>query len=88
LSSFKCCGGNDDRFNKEHCQDCPDLCVWYSPELDMIMECTRDDGFMFRNEEGEFHLNYLLHDKIHPFKTYEFYLVGELGPTSDEDGAV
>lgn len=89
MSTFKCNGGNDDPPSiKAHCQDCPDLCVWYSPELDQIMECTREDGFMFKNEEGPFHLNYLLNDREHPFRTYEFYFIGELGPTSEEDGAI
>jgi len=85
---FKCCGGNDDpEPYKTHCQDCPDLCLFYSPELDMINICTRSDGFMFKDADGEFHLNYLLNDREHPFKTYRFDFIGELGPTSDEDDA-
>lgn len=52
--------------------------VWYSPERDDIAIATKESGFLFKNEDGEFHLRYLLNDYIHAFKTYKYFLVGEL----------
>jgi uncharacterized protein YjiS (DUF1127 family) len=52
--------------------------VFYSPELDMFDVCLQSAGFMFKDEGGEFHLKYFLNDHMHPFKTYHFYLIGEL----------
>lgn len=54
------------------------LFVWYSPELDEVDISTRESGFVFNDKGVEFHLNYLIHDQIHPFKTYQFFLIGEL----------
>ncbi len=53
------------------------LFVWYSPVLDQIDISTRESGFVFKDKGVEFHLNYLLNDRIHPFRTYQFFLIGE-----------
>jgi hypothetical protein len=54
------------------------LHVWYSPELDMIDVSTVESGFVFNDNGVRFHLNYLLNDRIHPFKVYKFFYIGEL----------
>lgn len=54
----------------------------YCPELDIMIEDTRESGYIFKNEYGEFHLRYFMsqagYRKHKPFKPYEFYIIGEL----------
>lgn len=68
-----------DSDNLQHIRDRDDKPVYlfYSPELDMIVEGFREDGYMFKDEEGDFHLKYNL-DTNKAFKNYKFYVIGEL----------
>lgn len=53
--------------------------VWYSPKWDQIIVDTKESGFLFKNENGEFHVYYNINDpKRKPFEIAEFYLIGEL----------
>ena len=55
------------------------LHVWYSPELDMIVESTKESGYLFKDESGELHLHFNLSSPLYrPFHVFKFYLVGEL----------
>lgn len=48
-------------------------CVFYSPQLDHIAIFYREEGFIFTDEFGEHQLWY-----DGDFKTYAFYIIGEL----------
>jgi hypothetical protein len=36
--------------------------LWYSPEWDLFDIATRDSGFVFKDEHGEFHSCFPYHD--------------------------
>jgi len=50
------------------------MSVWYSPKWNILREAKRDEGFIFKNEHGEFHLCY----KYSNLKLANFYYIGEL----------
>lgn len=63
----------DEQKNKEF--------VWYSPEWNEIKVSKKSDGFLFKNEHGQFHSCYRVNrslDSNYEFKTASFYLIGEL----------
>lgn len=49
--------------------------VWYSPELDLLIEGEMGDAFQFWDREGTFVCLYLTEPEL---KYYDFYLIGEL----------
>lgn len=51
--------------------------LWYSPELDIFTEGSKDDGFIFYDEYGIFQLQYN-RSGIHAFKTFKCYYIGEI----------
>ena len=53
------------------------MCIWYSPEEDSIKESTKEDGFLFKDEEGEFHM-WVSKDKWKLFVPVKYYYIGEL----------
>lgn len=55
--------------------------VWYSPERDEIVVSTKESGFLFKDEYGEFHLLYHIGCNCcqhKPFNVKPYYLIGEL----------
>lgn len=53
------------------------LSVWYSPEWDELRLAPKSDGFLFKNDIGEFHLCYRLKHPFNPTRLTEFYYIGE-----------
>lgn len=51
-------------------------CVWYSPERDEFHIASRSSGFVFKDENGEFHL--IRCECCEPFDFKPYFLIGEL----------
>lgn len=53
--------------------------VWYSPKWNEIRIAKKEDGYLFKDEEGFLHLCYNIGNPLRkPFETVSFYLIGEL----------
>jgi len=51
--------------------------IWYSPEEDKIRLSTREDGYIFKDEFGEFHC-WLSMDLYKAYKQVKYYYIGKL----------
>lgn len=51
--------------------------VWYSPEVDQLFVAFKSEGFVFKNEFGEFHMRWYI-APMRKLVMLECYLIGEL----------